>query len=148
MVTFIKDPPKYNGYNEKLNAGIRNEFGAVTFRLGHTLVKNSLQQLKPNFLKTKISNNLMQTRNCAYQSTNFFFFFLNNLSKYIWMIPYLSVIRQKGESQNGCYKKTKHIKFSEKRTFLTPWYTHALLPYYWRIVNSSQFFIIYLYYLN
>ena len=31
-----------------------------------------------------------------------------------------SVIRQKGESQNGCYKKTKHAKFSEKRTFLTP----------------------------
>ena len=31
-----------------------------------------------------------------------------------------SVIRQKGESQNGCFKKTKHFKFSEKRTFLTP----------------------------
>ena len=33
-----------------------------------------------------------------------------------------SVIRQKGESQNGCFKKTKHVKFSEKRTFLTSWY--------------------------
>ena len=31
-----------------------------------------------------------------------------------------SVIRQKGESENGCFKKTKHAKFSEKRTFLTP----------------------------
>ena len=32
-----------------------------------------------------------------------------------------SVMRQKGESQNGCYKKTKHPKFSKKaRTFLTP----------------------------
>ena len=31
-----------------------------------------------------------------------------------------SVIGQKGESQNGCFKKTKHDKFSEKRTFLTP----------------------------
>ena len=31
-----------------------------------------------------------------------------------------SVIRQKGESQNGCLKKTKHVKFFEKRTFLTP----------------------------
>ena len=31
-----------------------------------------------------------------------------------------SVIRQKGVSQNGCYKKTKRAKFSEKRTFLTP----------------------------
>ena len=29
----------------------------------------------------------------------------------------------KGEFQNGRYKK-KHVKFSEKQTFLTPWYTH------------------------
>ena len=29
-----------------------------------------------------------------------------------------SVIRQKGESQNGCFKKTKHVKFYEKRTCL------------------------------
>ena len=36
-----------------------------------------------------------------------------------------SVIRKKGESQNGCFKKTKHAKFSEKRTFLTPWYAHV-----------------------
>ena len=52
----------------------------------------------------------------------------------------LSVIRQKGESQNGCFKKTKHVKFSEKRIFLTTWYAHnlfcwntlALFPYYRR----------------
>ena len=31
-----------------------------------------------------------------------------------------SVIRQKGESQNGCFNKTKHAKFSGKRTFFTP----------------------------
>ena len=36
-----------------------------------------------------------------------------------------SVIRQKGEPQNGCFKKTKHAKFSEKRTFLTPWHAHV-----------------------
>ena len=57
--------------------------------------------------------------------------------------------------QNGCFKKTKHARFSEKQTFLTPWYAHircsffgkfgvlcfvetlvlrfALLPYYRRI---------------
>ena len=29
-------------------------------------------------------------------------------------------MRQKGESQNRCYKKTKHAKFSDKRTFLPP----------------------------
>ena len=39
--------------------------------------------------------------------------------KFIKM-PISSVIRQKGESQNGCFKKTKHAKFSEKRAFLTP----------------------------
>ena len=36
-----------------------------------------------------------------------------------------SVIRQNGESLNGCYKRTKHAKFSEKRTFFTLWYAHA-----------------------
>ena len=35
-----------------------------------------------------------------------------------------SVIRQKGESQNGCFKKKKHAKFSEKRSFLNSWYAH------------------------
>ena len=30
-----------------------------------------------------------------------------------------------GESQNGCFKKTKHAKFSGKWTFLTPRYTHV-----------------------
>ena len=28
-----------------------------------------------------------------------------------------SAIRQKSESQNGCFKKTKHARFSEKRTY-------------------------------
>ena len=28
--------------------------------------------------------------------------------------------RQRGESQNECFKKEKPAKFSEKRTFLTP----------------------------
>ena len=32
----------------------------------------------------------------------------------------LSVIWQKGESQNGGNKNRKHAKFSEKRTFFTP----------------------------
>ena len=33
-----------------------------------------------------------------------------------------SVIWQKDESQDGSNKKTKHAKFSEKPTFLTPWH--------------------------
>ena len=39
-----------------------------------------------------------------------------------------SVIRQKSESQNGCYKKTKLAKFSEKRTFLSPKKTNISYP--------------------
>ena len=31
-----------------------------------------------------------------------------------------SVIKQKGEFQNWCFKKAKHAKISEKQTFLTP----------------------------
>ena len=40
-----------------------------------------------------------------------------------------SIIRQKGESQNGCFKKTKLAKFSGKQTFLTPGYAYELT--YW-----------------
>ena len=37
------------------------------------------------------------------------------------LIAYRSwAIRQRDDSQNGCYKKTKHAKFPEKRTFLNP----------------------------
>ena len=36
-----------------------------------------------------------------------------------------SVIWEKGESQNGCYKKRKHTIFSEKQTLVTPWYAHV-----------------------
>ena len=32
----------------------------------------------------------------------------------------LSLIRQKGKSKSGYFKKTKYAKFSEKQTFLTP----------------------------
>ena len=35
-----------------------------------------------------------------------------------------SVTRQNGASQNGCFKKTNHVKFSKKRTLLIPWYAH------------------------
>ena len=43
-------------------------------------------------------------------------FFKNTfVTDHLWVTASLSssVIRQKGESQNGCYKKTKHAKFSE-----------------------------------
>ena len=46
-----------------------------------------------------------------------------------------SVIRQKGESQNGFFKKTKHVKFSKKQTFLITWYVHVRV----RIRGSEMF---------
>ena len=65
----------------------------------------------------------------------FYFLLFNWLTFFTWrLILFLSVvcfwnqttkssvIRQKGESQNRSSKKTKHAKFSEKRTFLTSWY--------------------------
>ena len=42
-------------------------------------------------------------------------------------------MRQKGESQNGCFKKTKHAKFSEIWKFVSPWYAHARM--YQRVRN-------------
>ena len=49
--------------------------------------------------------------------------------KFKWAIPLInaSVIRQKGESQNECFKKTKHTKIFEKWTFFTPIYAHVVL---------------------
>ena len=34
---------------------------------------------------------------------------------------------QKGKSQSGSNKKTKHVKFSEKQTFFTSGYVHVLV---------------------
>ena len=46
---------------------------------------------------------------------------LFHFSRWIWgNVPNSLVISQKGKSQNGCFKKTKHAKFPEKRTFFTP----------------------------
>ena len=42
----------------------------------------------------------------------------NLISRFLKQMP--SIIRQKGKSLNGCFKKIKHAKFSEKRSFLTP----------------------------
>ena len=51
-----------------------------------------------------------------------------------------SVTRQKGDSQNGCFKKAKHVKFFEKRKFdvlrflEAPVLRLALLSYYRRTI--------------
>ena len=49
-----------------------------------------------------------------------------------------SAIRQKGEFQNWCCKKTKHAKFSEKRAFLTSWYACTSAYQGIRIVLFSE----------
>ena len=41
-------------------------------------------------------------------------------SKSSTQVKIVWVIRQKGGSQIGCFKKTKQAKFSRKQTFLTP----------------------------
>ena len=50
----------------------------------------------------------------------------------------LSVIRKKSESQNGYYKKTKHAKFFEKGTFVTPWYSHERVGIWLKTVLFSE----------
>ena len=41
-------------------------------------------------------------------------------TKKIKVTQIASVVRQKGESQNGCFKKTKHAKFSERTNISYP----------------------------
>ena len=58
----------------------------------------------------------------------------------------LLTIRQKGESQNGCYKKTKHVSVGKKSSFfgkfavlcflVTPVLRFAYLPHYRRIIGK------------
>ena len=55
---------------------------------------------------------------------------MNTVGKYsqnIITFHYSSVISQKDDSRNGCYKKTKHTKFPEKRTLLTHCYADLLM---------------------
>ena len=53
-----------------------------------------------------------------------------------------SLIKQKDKSQNGGYEKTKHAKFPEKLTFLTPWYVHVtklLLTFFKRPLCQARY---------
>ena len=45
---------------------------------------------------------------------------VKDIREYLTFLFNSSVKRQKGASQNGCFKKAKHAKISEKQTFLTP----------------------------
>ena len=56
----------------------------------------------------------------------------------------LSVIRETGKAQNGGHNKTKHAKFSEKQTFLTPWHAQVRKEKFRRrlisILNFEEYF--------
>ena len=49
-----------------------------------------------------------------------------------------SVIRQKGESQNGCFTKTKHAKFSAKTNIFYPLICTRTCANQW--VKNARFF--------
>ena len=50
-----------------------------------------------------------------------------------------SVVKQKGKSQNGGYRKTKHIKFSEKRTHFLPPDTHVFEVFFENMTPAQVF---------
>ena len=51
------------------------------------------------------------------------FFIKNLLNNFFRKLPICSHFV--GNKAKGCFKKTNHAKFSEKQTFLTPWYAHV-----------------------
>ena len=55
-------------------------------------------------------------------------------------------IRQKDEPKNGCYKKTKYLKFSEKQIFLTTWYAHTCFDVLCFLVTPILRFALLAYY--
>ena len=59
---------------------------------------------------------------------------------------YASVIKQKGESQNGGNQKAKHAKFSEKRTFFTSCSFFGKFGVLWFLVTSVLRFAFWPYY--
>ena len=73
-----------------------------------------LSKLRKTYLSISVYYNIRAAHFVISFSTNSF-----NLGKYTFR---RKQGRQKGESQNGFFKKTKHAKFPEKRTFLAPWY--------------------------
>ena len=48
-------------------------------------------------------------------------------------------IRQMCESQSGYYKKTRPAKFTEKGTFIAPWYAHVCVSIVFREIWRALF---------
>ena len=70
---------------------------------------------------------------------------INSLSQYlkVWISliyrrpDILSVVRQKGESQNECFKKTKHAKFSKKTNISCPLMRSRTCDDFWKITKEG-----------
>ena len=73
----------------------------------YSLLRNSLSSITPLFLLLISLGKLMLCESIVRLKISLAF-------------EVLSVIRQKGESQNGCFKKAKHAKISKKKHFLPP----------------------------
>ena len=80
-------------------------------------IRQNMDQKKTPYLETFRTRNVsFETKSAVWEMLLFGRFHSRDSSNQISL-----VIRQKGESRNGGNKKTKRAKFSEKRTFFTPW---------------------------
>ena len=86
---------------------IKKEHSETPFISCYIIAKKLSSSFRKTWLNKKIYYKIALT---SMQQTIISWCVLTQIFFYI----ILSVIRQKGESQNGCFKKTKHVKFSEK----------------------------------
>ena len=83
-----------------------------------------LRSYTPQWCFSRFLNYIQGTKSRNASHINIYCVKYARTRAFSWLVSL--VIRKKGESQNGCFKKTMHAKLSEKRTFLTPWYAHVL----------------------
>ena len=121
---------------------------------------------QPCWISSEIADHVLTARNLSFiLSKNDWQMSVFYLWSFLRLYINLLVIWQKDESQNGCFKKTKYAKFSEKRTLRTCAYQgfkkysffgkfgmlcfletrvlrFALLPYYltlwFRLLNKNE----------
>ena len=82
-----------------------------------------LENKQPKLLNfVLISNGSQRAKNAQKSCSKYL---KDRICKIKQYLNYIVVIRQKSQSQNGRYKKTKRAKFSEKQTFITPTYAYV-----------------------
>ena len=113
----------HNTYYKKKLPILKRSFKLFYFQLlGLTGSNFSFYMKKSAFVIRSFYSSEFLTKNYSFILKLFLIFtatyFFND---YFYCLYYISsAIRQKGESQSGCYRKTKHAKYSEKQIFLTP----------------------------